>query len=63
MRVGHYDMKKKPAILIFPDVNCELMPKRFYWNPEDDNGSQYNEADLKLQEFNLDYTLKYAMAV
>ena len=46
VRVGYYDMAEKAAILIFPDVNCELMPKRFYWDPEDDNGSQYNEADL-----------------
>ena len=46
VRVGYYDMAEKAAILIFPDKNCELMPKRFYWDPEDDNGSQYNEADL-----------------
>ena len=46
VRVGYYDMAEKAAILVFPDLNCELMPKRFYWDPEDDNGSQYNEADL-----------------
>ena len=51
IRVGHYDVSEKPAILLFPDANCELYPKRFYWSPEDDNGSMFNHADLKLQDF------------
>ena len=51
IRVGHYDVSEKPAILLFPDANCELYPKRFYWSPEDDNGSMFNHDDLKLQDF------------
>ena len=51
IRVGFYDVTEKPAILIFPDANCELYPKRFYWSAEDDNGSMFNKADLDLQDF------------
>ena len=52
VRVGFYDARQRPALLIFPDDKCELMPMRFYWNPEEDNGTEYNEEDLILQDFN-----------
>ena len=52
MRVGYYDRKKHAAILLYDDENCESMPKRFYWNKEDLNGTAYNADDLALQAFN-----------
>ena len=47
-------MMEQGAVLIFPDENCELMPKRFYWSNGDDgeNGTKYDKADLALQAIN-----------
>ena len=54
VRVGAYNMMEQGAVLIFPDENCELMPKRFYWSNGDDgeNGTKYDKADLALQAIN-----------
>ena len=52
MRVGYYNRKKHAAILIYEDENCETMPKRFYWNKEDKNGTAFNAEDLAMQAFN-----------
>ena len=54
IRVGPFDMREQGAVLIFPDENCEYMPKRFYYNSEDDgeNGTKYDKKDIALQAIN-----------
>ena len=56
--MGYYDVAEKPAVLIFPDEDCSEFPKRFYWSPDGDNGSTYNEEDLVLQDFGETYKTK-----
>ena len=48
--VGPYNSKEMPAIMIFPDANCNVIPRRFYFNPEDGDSSFYNMEDMLRQD-------------
>lgn len=48
--VGPYNSKNMPAIMIFPDANCNVIPRRFYFNPEDGDSSFYNMEDMLRQD-------------
>ena len=43
-------MKKMPAVMIFPDANCNVIPRRFYFDPEDGESSFYNMEDMMRQD-------------
>ena len=49
VRVGEYDLKKMPAIMLFPDLECKSIPKRYYFDPEDGDASFYNYEDMLRQ--------------
>ena len=40
-RVGLYDIKTMPAVLVFQDDKCQENSARFFWDPELESGSDY----------------------
>ena len=37
--------------MIFPDANCQVLPRVFYFDPEDGGSSYYNFEDMVRQDF------------
>ena len=47
VRVGPYDEKETPAVMIFPDANCSGIPKSYFFNPDDEASTTfYASKDL-----------------
>ena len=49
IKVGAYDVKKMPAVLLFGDENCQEGSSRYFLHPELSDGSEYDQTDLTRQ--------------
>jgi len=51
LKVGAYDVKKMPAVLLFGDENCREGSSRFFLDPELSDGTEYDKSDLERQNY------------
>ena len=49
LKVGAYDVKKMPAVLLFADENCQEGSSRYFLDPELSDGTEYDHMDLMRQ--------------
>ena len=49
LKVGAYDVKKMPAVLLFGDSHCREGSSRFFLDPELSDGTEYDKSDLERQ--------------
>ena len=49
LKVGAYDVKKMPAVLLFADEDCQEGSSRYFLDPEFSDGTEYDEIDMARQ--------------